>query len=294
MFRPEGVITALVTPFKAGDESIDFAALERMIDIQCEAGVDGVFVSGSTAEAYAMEREEKRDLLAAAKEYVNGRAKLYFGAGGSSTRQAADLIQMAESEGADAVSVITPYFAVPDQDELLSFYTDIAASTSLPIILYNHPLRTMVNMSGSTVGKLSRVTNIAGVKDSSANMNNTMSYLAAMEPGFSVLSGNDSLIFSLLDLGGAGTVSASANFAPDLVVDLYRAYKAGKREKSLELQLKLFAVRSVFSLGSYPAMIKDACRVMGFDMGVCRRPLKSLSADDMTKLEAALKTAGQL
>ncbi|MDR2933307.1 MAG: 4-hydroxy-tetrahydrodipicolinate synthase [Oscillospiraceae bacterium] len=294
MLRPEGVITALVTPFKASDESIDYAALEHMIDIQCKAEVDGIFVSGSTAEAYAMEFEEKRDLLKATISYVKGRTAVYFGAGGSSTKQTVDLVQMAEREGADAVSVITTYFATPNQSELLSFYTDVAASTALPIILYNHPLRTSVNIAGATLGKLSQIPNIVGVKDSSANMNNTMSYLANMAPGFSALSGNDSLIVSLLDLGGAGTVSASANFVPGLVTALYRAYMAGEREKAIDLQMKLFAVRDVFSLGTYPAMIKDACRVMGIDMGTCRKPLASLGAEDMKKLEAALKTAGQL
>ena len=199
---------------------------------------------------------------------------------------------MAEREGADALSVITTYFATPTQGELVSYYTDVAASTSLPIILYNHPMRTMVNISGETIGKLCVIKNIVGVKDSSANMNNSMSYLANMRPGFSVLSGNDSLIVSLMDLGGTGTVSGSANIVPGLVTGLYRAYMAGDRAKAIDFQMKLFAIREVFTLGTYPAMIKDACRLIGLDMGVCRKPLAPLSAGDMKKLNAALKAAG--
>jgi 4-hydroxy-tetrahydrodipicolinate synthase len=201
---------------------------------------------------------------------------------------------MAECEGADAVSVITTYFATPDQGELVDYYTDVAASTSLPIIIYNHPLRTMVNVSGETIRKLCEIGNIVGVKDSSANMNNSMSYLANMRPGFSVLSGNDSLIVSLMDLGGAGAVSGSANFVPGLATGICRAYAAGDREKAIELQMRLFEIRGVFTLGTYPAMIKDACKMMGIDMGVCRKPLKPLSPEDRIKLEKALRAAGQL
>lgn len=294
MLRPEGVITALVTPFAAVDESIDYAALENMIDIQCDAKVNGVFVSGSTAEAYALGFEEKRNLLKATIRFVKGRAKVYFGAGGDSTHQTVALVRMAEAEGADAVSVITPYFVTPNQQELLEFYSDVAASTGLPIILYNHPLRTAVNIAGATLGKLSHISNIVGVKDSSGNMNNTLSYLTCAEPGFSVLSGNDSLIISLLDMGGAGTVSASANFVPKLVTDMYSSYKAGDRDNAIRLQMDLFKIRDVFGLGTYPAMIKDACRVMGIDMGSCRKPLRLLSPEDLQKLKTALINAGQL
>jgi 4-hydroxy-tetrahydrodipicolinate synthase len=294
MLQPKGVITALITPFKESDESIDRDALERMIEFQIGAGVDGIFVSGTTAEAYAMEFDEKRELLKAALGIVKGRVPVYFGAGGNSTRQTVRLVQMAESEGADAVSVITTYFATPDQNELVGYYADVAASTSLPIIIYNHPMRTMVNVSGATLEKLSRIENIVGIKDSSANMNNTMSYLSGMKPGFSVLSGNDSLIVSVMDLGGAGTVSGSANFVPGLVAGIYRAYIAGDRNKAIECQMKVFAIRDVFSLGTYPAMIKDACRLMGLDMGVCRKPLTPLSPGDRQKLEAALRSSGQI
>ena len=294
MLCPKGVITALVTPFKKSDESIDYDALKKMIDYQCGAGVDGIFVSGTTAEAYAMEPSEKRELLRATVDFVKGRATVYFGAGGNSTRQTVELVQIAESGGADAVSVITPYFATPNQNELQNYFTDIAVSTSLPIILYNHPLRTSVNIAGATIGALSRIKNIVGVKDSSANMNNTMSYLANMEAGFSVLSGNDSLIMSVMDLGGMGAVSASANFIPELVTELYRAYAAGKRDKAAELQMKIFSIRELFNLGTYPAMIKDACKLMGIDMGICRKPVSPLSADDNKKLKDALMAMRQV
>jgi len=294
MLKPQGIITALVTPFRESDEKIDYTALKNIIDIQCEAGVHGIFISGSTAEAYAMEPEEKRELLQATKEYAAGRTQVFFGAGGNSTRQTIDLVQIAEKEGADAVSVITTYFATPSQDELYGFYSDIAKSTSLPIIMYNHPLRTMVNISGSTIGKLSKINNIVGVKDSSGNMNNSMDFIANTERDFGVLSGNDSLILSLLDLGGSGAVSASANFVPKLLVDMYKEYTSGNREKAFELQMKLFAVRKLFNLGTYPAMIKDACRVMGIDMGICRRPVTGLSESDLCKLTETLKEAGQI
>jgi len=241
-----------------------------------------------------MEQSEKRELLHATVDFVKGRAIVYFGAGGNCTRQTIELVQIAESGGADAVSVITPYFVTPNQNELLNYFSEIAASTSLPIVLYNHPLRTFVNIAGVTIGALSHIKNIVGVKDSSANMNNTMSYLANMESGFSVLSGNDSLIVSIMDLGGLGTVSASANFVPELVTELYRSYTAGKWDKAVDLQMKLFSIRDVFNLGTYPAMIKDACKLMGIDMGICRKPINPLSPDERRKLKDTLKSTGQI
>jgi len=293
VYKPAGIVTALVTPFRADNEDIDFKLLKSIIDFQCDCGIDGIFVSGSTAEAYAMEPEEKRELLQATVEYVAGRSAVYFGAGGSSTRQTCALVRMAEEEKADAVSVINPYFVVPSQNELVSYYTDVANSTSLPIVLYNHPLRTQVNISGDTVGKLSRIKNIVGIKDSSANVNNAMDYLAKMAPDFRVMSGNDSLIVTLLDLDGAGAVSASANFVPKLVKNIYTTYKNGHRREAIRLQKLLFNIRKVFTLGTYPVMIKEACRLMGMDMGVCRKPLAGLNQQDLQTLRQALSAAGE-
>ena len=291
---PGGIITALVTPFERANEEVDFLTLKKIIDFQCAAGVDGIFVSGSTGEAYAMGPEEKRELLAAAVEYTNGRAAVFFGAGGTSTKQTIKLIEMAEAEKADDVSVINTYFATPSQQELISYYTDIAASTSLPVVMYNHPLRTRTNISADTVRVLSGIENIVGIKDSSANVNNSLDYIVNARPGVNVLSGNDSLIVTLMDLGAAGAVCASANFVPELVVGIYKAYKNGEKQKAVKLQKQLFEVRKLFPLGTYPAMIKAACALTCMDMGPCRKPLAELGEKDKEKIKKTLKGIGRL
>lgn len=288
-FKAQGIITALVTPFDR-EERLDGKKLRTAVEFQLKAGVDGIFVCGSTGEAYSLEFEEKRELLEITVDAVQGRVPVYMGCGGSTTRQAVMLVEMAEKVGANAISIITPYFLTPNQEELYLFYKDTASSTSLPIIMYNHPIRTSVRILPETVEKLALIPNIIGIKDSSSDLNNNMAYVKAGGKEFCVLSGNDSMILSLLNLGGRGAVSASANFVPKLVCDLYREYCTGNREKAVELQYKLFQVRRVFNMGSYPVMIKEACKIMGIDVGECRKPVLGLNNEDYRKLKDILES----
>ncbi len=287
----QGVIAALVTPFEKETESLDFHALERIIDVECKAGVDAVFVNGTTAEAYAMSFEEKRDLLEKTMEYADKRCKVIMGAGGSTTAKAVAEVEMACELGADGVSVITPYFVTPNQEELYDFYAALAKVSSVPIIMYNHPLRTSVTISSATAKKLHEdYPIIEGLKDSSGNMTSNINFIMDCGEDFGVLSGNDGMIIPMMRMGGKGVVSATANFFPELIVALYQAAAKKDWDRAVELQKIAFEARKVFALGTYPVCIKEAAEYAGYDMGPCRKPVHPLNSADKKKLETIMNS----
>ena len=288
----QGVISALVTPFEYGTEKIDEAALERVLNAQCEAGVDAVFVNGTTAEAYALEFDEKRALLSKTKSIIGDRCKVIMGGGGSTTAKVLREVEMAQEENADGMSVITPYFVTPDQNELYDYYAAIAQAATIPIIMYNHPLRTSVSIAASTAAKLHKAyPNIVGLKDSSGNMTSNMDFISACGDSFGVLSGNDGMIMPMMRMGGRGVVSATANFFPKLIVALYRAIVEQDWERAKTLQYIAFDTRRIFALGTYPVSIKEAACYAGYDMGPCRKPVHPLKEGERARLKEILDDA---
>lgn len=281
-----GVITALVTPFdEHGQLALD--KLEILLQQQLAAGVHGVFVCGSTGEAYALDYQEKKAVLQATVEFCQGRTQVYFGAGANSLREALSLAHLAEDCGADAITVIPPYFVPLAPHEMVTYFTAIKRETALPMVLYNHPLRTGAPIPADVVARLAKVQGVAGIKDSSGSLSNNIAYLQAA-PNLAVLSGNDGLILSLLQMGGAGAVSASANFAPELILGIYHSYCRGDFEKARCLQMKAFKLRQAFILGTYPAMIKEAMQLLGADGGKCRAPVQGLSESQRETLRELL------
>jgi len=292
-FTARGIIPAMVTPFdRQGKVSED--SLRKLIDYLMEGGVHGLFPVGSQGEFYALEKEEKKKIMEIVLDHVKGKVPVYAGTGTITTKETITLTKMAEDMGVDAASIITPFFISPTQNELYEHYLAIAKSTSLPILLYNNPGRSGVNLSADLVVRLSKVDNIVGIKDSSGDMSLTAEYIRRTSNDFSVLAGRDTLIYGTLSYGGKGAIAATANVAPKLVVEIYQAYVRGDIEQARKAQAELAPLRLAFNLGSFPVVIKDALELMGIKAGTTRAPVKSLNKDKQEMLRNTLQQMGLL
>jgi 4-hydroxy-tetrahydrodipicolinate synthase len=289
----QGIIPPIVTPFLA-DESLDLLGLKLHIDYQLAKGVDAIFVLGTTGEFYALSEAEKQAVTAATVEHCKGRSPVYVGTGAEPTREVIRLTKMAEKEGADGVSVITPYFIKPTQAELIEHFTRVAESTSLPVVLYNNPATCGgVSIEPDTVAKLAEVPNIIGIKDSSGDLTNTIELVKRTpRDKFSVLNGRDTLIFSALMVGVQGAIPATGNVAPDLCVGIYQAFKRRDFDQASALQERLAHVRLAMTLGTGNGAIKEAMAMLGRPAGPNRMPITPLSEEKKVKLKAALERAG--
>ena len=201
---------------------------------------------------------------------------------------------MAEDIGVYAVSIITPFFISPTQNELYEHYLAIAKSTHLPVLLYGNPGRTGISLSADLVVRLSKIDNIVGIKDSSGDLTSTCEYIRRTGDDFSVLAGRDTLIYATLLCGGKGAIAATANVAPRLVVKIYEMYARGDIEKAKEAQDNLAPLRLAFSLGSFPVVIKDALKLIGIDVGPARGPVNPLDKSKQEKLKSILQQMGLL
>lgn len=292
-FQPEGIIPAMVTPFDS-EGKMNENVLREFVNYLVEKGVHGLFPVGSQGEFYALEKEEKKKIIETVVDEVNGRVPVYAGTGAITTKDAIMLTQMAEDIGVDAVSIITPFFVSPDDNELYEHYLAVARSTSLPILLYNNPGRTGVNLSIDVVVRLSRVENIVGIKDSSGDMALTAEYIRNTDDDFCVLAGRDTLIYATLSYGGKGAIAATANVAPEIVIRIYEAYMRGDMEEAKKAQERLAPLRVAFSLGTFPAVAKDALELMGVPVGATRAPVKPVKDENKKKLKEILKEMGLL
>jgi 4-hydroxy-tetrahydrodipicolinate synthase len=290
-----GIIPPVVTPMTA-DEEIDLDGLRRHIDWQLSRGVHGIFVLGTTGEFYALDEAEKQAVTAAAVAHVARRRPVFVGTGAETTREVIRLTRMAEKEGASGVSVITPYFIRPSQAELVSHFTRVAESTSLPVVLYNNPATCGgLSIEPDTVAKLARVPNIVGIKDSSGDLQNTIEIIRnTPRETFSVLNGRDTLILAALQFGAQGAIPATCNIAPDLCVGLYESFAKGDWDAAKEFQSRLHPVRLAMSLGTGNGAIKEALTLLGRSCGPNRFPVGPLPDDKRAKLKAILEKAGLL
>ena len=289
-----GIIPPVATPMQA-NEDLDLPRLKWFLDHLIANGVHGVFVLGTNSEFYALDEKEKQQVIATAVEHVNGRVPVFAGTGAETTREAVRLTKMAEKEGANGVSVITPYFVLPNQQEIYHHYCRIAENTSLPVVLYNNPATCGgVKIDVDTVGRLAEIPNILGVKDSSGDLQNTIEYLRVVPERFSVMMGRDTLIYPALVFGARGAVPATGNIAPRILVEIYESFMRGDQVASLAAQRKLNPVRMALTLGTAPGGVKAALQLLGLSIGPCRSPVAPLPQDKMQKMRAALQSAGLL
>ncbi|MCX6328084.1 MAG: dihydrodipicolinate synthase family protein, partial [Bacteroidia bacterium] len=227
---------------------------------------------------------------------TKGRIPVYAGTNGITTRETVMLTQLAQECRVDAVSVLTPMFIAPTQDQLIKHYQTIAENTNLPLILYNNPPKTSVSLAPSTVAKLAEVPNIAGIKDSSGDMTLTAEYIRLTQhiDDFSVLMGRDTLIYGALCYGAAGSIAACANVAPGLCVDIYEKFIAGDLKGALKAQFTLAPLRIAFTLGTFPAVIKESLNLLGIEAGPCMEPVGLMTGDERAKLRQVLLDMGLL
>lgn len=285
----KGIIVPLLTPMRS-DESIDEEALRLEIERLLSCGVHGIFPSGTNGEAYALSEAEKERILSICIDQVNGRVPVYAGTGMICTRDTIRLSQKAESMGADALSIITPFFASASQEELYEHYSKIAACVTIPILLYNIPARTGNALAPATVERLSTLEHIAGIKDSSGSFDNILQYISRTRGNeFAVLSGNDSLILWTLIAGGTGGVAGCANAFPCNMVAIYDRFQAGDLTGARLAQEAIRPLRDCFRYGNSNVVIKAASEMLGYHVGKCRAPFNHLSDEGYAALGQVLE-----
>jgi 4-hydroxy-tetrahydrodipicolinate synthase len=295
IFKPKGIIPAVITPLTP-EGNFNEKAMRKLIQYLIEGGVHGLFVVGTTGEFYGLTPEEKREIFLVTMDETRGRVPVYAGTNGITTRESVMLTQLAEQCKVDAVSVLTPMFITPTQDQLISHYQTIAANTSLPVLLYNNPPKTGVNLAPSTVAKLAEAANIVSIKDSSGDMTLTAEYirLTRERNDFSVLVGRDTLIYGALCYGAAGSIASCANVAPRLCADIYEKYITGDLAGSLEAQFTLAPLRIAFTIGTFPAVIKESLTLLGIEAGPCMDPVGPMTIEEREKVRQVLIGMGLL
>lgn len=285
MIVPQGIIVAMSTPFHA-DESVNFEALRQQVHRFIEAGIDGLFCLGTNGEFYALGQDEKIAVMAAVKEEAAGKVPVYAGTGAITTKEAIFLTRKAAEIGVDGVSVLPPYFAASSQADLLKHFGTIADAVDVPIVLYNIPARTGVNIDYQTVATLAKThKNVVGVKDSSGNFDTILRYIEETETSFSVLSGNDSLILWTLMAGGRGGISGIANIYPKTMASIFDLWQAGEFEQAKQVQDSIRPIRDCLKLANPNSIVKRATALLGQDVGPVREPFNVNDA----KIDAVLR-----
>jgi len=289
-----GVIPALVTPM-SDDEALDREGLVKLIDGTIDSGVHGVFTVGTAGEFWALSFEEKQRIYEWTVEAAGGRVPAYVGTSANSTEEAIALSRAGQAAGADCLSILTPSFTTPTQEELFNHYAEIATSVTLPILLYNLPARTGNALEVETVRRLvADYGNIVGIKDSSGDFSQALEYINGMPDGFRFVMGRDTLIASGFEQGAVAAIAATANVAPDVGAAIFDAHSEGDLPEARRHQIRLAPLRSLFTLGTHPAMLKTGADLVGFAGGPPRRPAKRLSQDQVEILRAVLVEMGKL
>jgi 4-hydroxy-tetrahydrodipicolinate synthase len=285
MNRFHGIIPAMATPF-ASNGCIDELLVESLIEWYLDCGVHGLSIAGSQGEFFSLDIAERKQLVELAAKAIAGRVPLYAGTGGVTTAEAISLTQAAEESGADVALVITPYFIQPTQDELVEHFTEVARSTKLPVVLYNNPPRTGVNIQPTTLFRcMERAENIVGIKDSSGDVTQAIECLLLSERRALLFSGRDTVTLTLLTNGGHGTISPAANVFPKLMVKLYDEFLSGNIQEARRISDICAPLRTAWSLGSFPVVIKEAMTCVGHSAGPARLPIKPLAADKLAELK---------
>lgn len=284
----KGIITAMVTPFDE-NQKINETAARQLVDKLIGQGVHGLFILGTNGEFHVLSDDEKVEFAKIVIDQAAHRVPVYVGAGACGTQETIRLAQRMEAVGADALSVISPYFIAPTQQELADHYRKVAESVNIPIIMYNIPKNTGINIEPETVKSLIGVKNIAGIKDSSGNMENMQGYIdAGAGTDFVVLVGSDSKILPALKIGAAGAIAGTSNVIAELDVSIYDNYLKGNMEAAEQAQKDIDVLRGVLKLGTVPSVMKRAVTLLGINVGDARYPVSKLPSEADEKIKEAL------
>ncbi len=281
----EGIIPALVTPFKENFE-VDFEGIARNLDY-LERHVNALVPAGTTGEAATLSYEEHIEVVRYVCEVAN--KPVIAGAGSNSTREALYLAKEVEKAGADAAMFVTPYYNKPNPEGLVRHYSEIAKEISIPILVYNVPSRTGINVTPETARRLSEIEGVAGIKEASGNLKQVAEIIRLTSDDFAVLSGDDFLTLPILMLGGRGVISVTANVAPHLMKEMYEAFRSGNVERAKEIHYKLMPLYDALFIDTNPIPVKKALELMGLAAGKPRLPLIELSNEKTEKLKGVLK-----
>ncbi len=287
----KGIIPPIITPMN-DDESVNVTELRNQVNRLINGGVHALFPFGTNGEGYILNDQEKELVLRTVIEETNGRVPVYAGSGCISTKDTIRMSKMAESLGADVLSIITPSFAAASQNELYEHYRAVAeAVPDMPIVLYNIPARTGNALAPATVGKLAEIDNIVGAKDSSGNFNNILEYISKTKASgnFSVLSGNDALIIWNLLAGGTGGIAGCANLYPKTMSSIYELFMEGKIEEAKKANESIASFRACFKYGNPNTIVKTAVALMGYPVGKCRAPFNQVPEDGIEAIKKVLK-----
>ena len=291
----EGAGVAIVTPFTA-DGAVNYDKLAEILDFQINHKTDAIIICGTTGEGSTLTMEEHKECIRFTAEYVNGRIPVIAGTGSNCTETAIELSKQAEEDGADALLVVTPYYNKASQKGLIQHFTAVAESTTLPIIMYNVPSRTGVNIQAKTAVEIAkRNKNVVAIKDAAANLSQTayMAYLSKEAGGvLDIYSGNDDEVIPLLSVGGKGVISVLSNVAPRETHDMVYEYLHGDREKAVDIQLRMLPLIKALFCEVNPIPVKTALNLMGMNAGPLRMPLCEMEPENLELLKKELKNAG--
>ena len=291
MFK--GSFVALLTPMRP-DGAVDEEAFAAFVEWQIREGTQGVVPVGTTGESATLSHDEHKRVVEIAIAVAKGRVPVIAGAGSNSTEEAIDLTRHARQAGADAALIVTPYYNKPTQEGLYLHFTAIADAVDLPIIIYNIPPRSVVDMSVDTMSRLAKHPNIVGVKDATANLARPLHTRRACGAAFSQLSGEDHTTLSFLAAGGSGSIGVTGNVAPRLCSTLHTAWQEGRLAEAMAIQDRLLPLHDALFAEANPAPVKYAASLLGFTSEKCRLPLAPLFDTTQARVRAALAEVGLL
>ena len=291
----EGVATALITPF-GPDGSVNYAKLEELINKQIEDGVDGLVICGTTGESATLTEKEHMNVIRESVKFVNGRVPVIAGTGSNCTQTAIEMSKEAEEYGADGLLLVSPYYNKATAEGMYEHFADTANAVNIPVILYNIPGRTGVNIDPETIYRLAKdVKNIVAVKEASGNISN-IAKIAALTAGldFDIYSGNDDQVVALCAMGGKGVISVVSHVIPKEMHDLVMSFINGDAKKSLEIQNKYLSLINTLFIDVNPIPVKEAMNLLGYEVGGYRKPLTPMSDAHREILRKELINVGLL
>ena len=285
-----GIATAMITPFN--EEGVNFDEFGKMIEYQIEGGTDAIVVLGTTGEPATMTEDEKEQTIRYAVKKAGGRIKVIIGTGSNDTKKAVAASVRAEKLGADGILAVTPYYNKCTQKGLYEYYKAICEAVSIPVIAYNVPSRTAVNILPETAEKLASLPNMTGIKEASGNMAQVVETMRRIRGKMDLYSGEDFLNLPMLAIGGAGLISVASNIAPALMKKMYTLVSENRLKEANEVQDFLLPLEDACFLEVNPIPEKAAYNMIGFNAGIPRSPLTELEEGNKAKLLAAIKNAG--
>lgn len=286
----KGCGTAIITPFT--NDGINYDEFERLLEFQVSNGADSIIVCGTTGEAATMSPDEKKSAIQFAVKVINKRIPVIAGTGGNCTQSVIEMTQFAEKIGCDACLVVTPYYNKTTQAGLIAHYTAIANSTKLPIIMYNVPGRTGLNIAPSTCLELSKIDNIVAIKEASGNISQIAQIAALCGNNLYIYSGNDDQILPILSLGGIGVISVLSNIVPNVVHKMTEYFFTGNVKEATKLQLETIDLTSSLFCEVNPIPVKAALNMLGYNVGIPRLPLVEMSDSGKERLKKSLENYG--